>query len=66
MAKQCKTITISNCPPDDSCNGCVDIVKSQCIKYTGADLEFLGVVNGDTLDQILIKLNSVIGTLSGS
>jgi len=66
MVKQCKTITISNCPSDDSCNGCVDIVKSQCIKYTGADLLFLGVNNGDTLSQILVKLDSIIETLSGS
>ena len=31
----CKTITISTCPPEDSCEACKEITKSQCIKYTG-------------------------------
>ena len=66
MAKQCKTTTISTCPPDDSCNGCVDIIKSRCIKYTGTDLDALNIKTGDSLDSILIKLNSAIQTLSGS
>lgn len=62
----CKTITISTCPPEDSCEACKEITKSQCIKYTGDDLATLGVDKGDTLNEILIKLNLIIEELSGS
>lgn len=62
----CKTITISTCPDDNSCDACKEITKSQCIKYTGEDLTTLGVENGDTLSQILIKLEAIITELSGS
>ena len=62
----CKTITISTCPPEDTCDACKEITKSQCIKYTGEDLTTLGVENGDTLNEILIKLNLIIEELSGS
>lgn len=62
----CKAITISTCPPEDTCDACKEITKSQCIKYTGEDLTTLGVENGDTLSQILIKLEAIITELSGS
>lgn len=62
----CKTITISTCPPTDTCEACKEIIKSQCIKYTGEDLASLGIENGDTLNEILIKLNLIIEELSGS
>ena len=62
----CKTITISTCPPEDTCDAWKEITKSQCIKYTGEDLTTLGVENGDTLSQILIKLEAIITELSGS
>ena len=62
----CKTITISTCPPEDTCDACKEITKSQCIKYTGEDLTTLGIENGDTLSQILIKLEAIITELSGS
>jgi len=62
----CKTITISTCPPEDTCDACKEITKSQCIKYTGDDLATLGVDKGDTLNEILIKLNLIIEELSGS
>lgn len=62
----CKTITISTCPDDSICDACKEIVKSQCIKYTGNDLAYLGVDKGDTLNQILIKLDLIISELSGS
>lgn len=61
----CKSITISNCPDDSTCEACKDIVKSQCIKYTGVDLTSIGIDNGDNLSEILIKLNSIIQDLSG-
>ena len=53
----CKTITISTCPDDSTCDACKEIIKSQCIKYTGDDLASLGVDKGDTLNEILIKLD---------
>lgn len=62
----CKTITISTCPPEDSCEACKEITKSQCIKYTGDDLASLGINKGDTFNDILIKLNIIITELSGS
>lgn len=62
----CNAITISNCPDDSTCESCKEIVKSQCIKYTGDDLATLGVDKGDTLTQILIKLDLIIAELSGS
>lgn len=54
----CKTITISTCPDDSTCDACKEIIKSQCIKYTGEDLDCLQIKNGNSLNQILIKLNS--------
>ena len=62
----CKTITISTCPDDSTCDACKEIIKSQCIKYTGDDLASLGVDKGDTLNEILIKLDIIIEALSGS
>ena len=62
----CKTITISTCPDDNTCEACKEIIKSQCIKYTGDDLAALGIDKGDTLNQILIKLDLIISELSGS
>jgi len=62
----CSTITISTCPDDSTCEGCKEIIKSQCIKYTGDDLAALGVDKGDTLNEILIKLNLIVTELSGS
>ena len=62
----CKTITISSNPDDSTCEACKEIIKSQCIKYTGEDLATLGIENGDTLNEILIKLNLIIEELSGS
>lgn len=62
----CNSITISTCPPDDTCEACKEIIKSQCIKYTGDDLIGIGVENGDNLSQILVKLETIINELSGS
>jgi len=66
MAKECDSITISNCPDNTTCDSCKEIIKSQCIKYTGNDLTSLGIKKGDTLNEILIKLNTIITELSGS
>ncbi len=62
----CKTITISSCPDDSTCEACKEMIKSQCIKYTGVDLDTLGIDTGDTLNQILIDINTVIDELSGN
>ena len=62
----CKTITISTCPPTDTCEACKEIIKSQCIKYTGEDLASLGIDKGDTLSQILVKLEAKFSELSGN
>ena len=44
----CKTITISTCQMiQHGCN-VKEIIKSQCIKYTGDDLAALGIDKGDT------------------
>ena len=42
------------------------MIKSQCIRYTGNDLLALGIDNGDTLNEILIKLDLIITELSGT
>ena len=54
----CKTITISTCPDDSTCDACKEIIKSQCIKYIGNDLTCLGIEKGDNLNQILTILNN--------
>jgi hypothetical protein len=66
MAKRCKTITYSTCPPTGTCQACKEIVRAECVKYYGDDLATLGVDKGDTLNEILIKLNLIIEELSGS
>lgn len=64
MAKVCKTVTISECPPEHTCNdGCVEIVKSKCIKYTGVNLPTLGINTGDDLDKILLKIETILANV---
>ena len=48
-----------NCGHEQSCSGCLEIVKSECIKYTGVNLTNLGINQNDTLNDILVKLNAV-------
>ena len=62
----CETITISTCPDNSTCDACKEIIKSQCVKYTGSNLSALGINKGDTFNDILIKLNVIITELSGS
>lgn len=62
----CKTISISTCPPTDTCEACKEIIKSQCIKYTGEDLSNIPIDTGDTLNQILVSLDTTIEVLSGN
>lgn len=60
MAKQCKSIIISDCPDNTTCESCAEIIKTHCIKYTGEDLVFLGIEKGDNLNAILTKLNTIL------
>lgn len=46
--------------------GCKNITETNCIKYTGQDLSFLGVVNGDTLESVLVKIDSFMEALANS
>lgn len=48
-----------NCGHTQACNGCLDIIKSECIRYTGPSLPALGIDQNDTLSIILSKLNSL-------
>ena len=57
MAKRCKTITYSTCPPTGTCQACKEIVRAECVKYYGEDLDCIEVTSGDTLDEILTTLN---------
>ena len=57
---ECKSITISTCPDVSTCDACKEIIKSQCIKYTGEDLANLGIKTGDNLNEILIQLNNIL------
>ena len=60
MGKNCDPIIISNCPDDNTCESCKEIIKSQCIKYTGEDLVNLGIKTGDNLNEILLQLNIIL------
>lgn len=61
----CEVITISTCPSGTTCDSCKEIVKSHCIKYVGEDLVYLNIEDGDTLKEILIKLDVIVQNLSG-
>ena len=48
-------------------NGCTDIVSDKCVKYTGLDVEILGIKNGDSLsyvEQAIIEF--LTSTLDGT
>lgn len=48
----------SNCGHQQACNSCIDIIKSECIVYTGSNLTNLLVDRNDTLSEILAQLDS--------
>lgn len=51
--------TYPDCPAGESCD---EILGSKCVKYTGPNLPSLGVVNGERLKDVLIKLYKAINT----
>jgi hypothetical protein len=59
----CKTITISTCPPINNCVGCVETFDAKCIIYKGTSLPNLDILNGDSLESILIKLEALMPNL---
>ena len=63
MTKNCNPITISNCPPTNTCDECVETIDTECVIYKGSALTNLGVVDGDSLYDILIKLEALIPDL---
>jgi len=60
MAKKCKTITISSCPPSGSCTACKEIISAGCVKYYGEGLNCVEVDYGDRLDEILVKIDQKV------
>lgn len=48
-----------DCVHPQTCNGCLDIIKSECIRYTGSNLSALGINQNDTLSAILVKLDAL-------
>jgi hypothetical protein len=58
MAKRCKTITYSTCPPTGTCQACKEIVRAECIKYYGDPLDCIEIESGDNLENILEKINT--------
>ena len=51
--------TLPDCPAGESCE---EILGSKCVKYTGPNLPSLGVVNGERLKDVIIKLYKAINT----
>jgi len=47
-------------PACDNPEYCAEINYSRCIVYKGSPLTNLGVVDGETLNSILIKLNALL------
>jgi hypothetical protein len=50
------------CGHQQACNGCLDIIKSGCIIYTGSNLTNTGINQNDTLSAILVKLDALQAT----
>lgn len=57
-------ITKTNCPPVNTCDACKEIVNSNCVKYSGANITCAGITNGSTLTNIIVDLASSICELS--
>lgn len=48
-------------------NGCVEITSDKCVKYTGVDIDVLGIKEGDSLSYIQQALiEFLVSTLDGS
>lgn len=54
--------TCSNCY-----SGCVEIQSDKCVKYTGVDIDVLGVKNGDSMNYVTAAIAGFLtSTLDGS
>ncbi len=49
----------SNCGHPQACQGCLDIIKCECIIYTGSNLTSTGINKYDDLCTILTKLDAI-------
>lgn len=49
--------------PSVACEGCKDVTKTKCVIFEGDNLDETSIVTGDTLLQIIQKLNSKISAL---
>lgn len=65
MARRCNPIRISTCAPSGICDACKEIINTSCVKYTGGDLINIDVESGDTLTEILNKIDTVINLGDG-
>lgn len=61
----------SDCPPTNAINlppcvggePCDEVSKADCVKYVGANLPALGILDGDRLITVLTKLHKVVNAL---
>jgi hypothetical protein len=59
----CEETTPCPCVPYES-TGCLDIIDTDCIKYSGDPITCLEIATGDTLTEILAHLEDVICAMS--
>lgn len=50
---------------NDCSNSCLDVVTDNCIRYTGPDIDSLGVKTNDSLSTVISKISAVLGTIAG-
>lgn len=56
------TYTLPTCPEGEKC---VEVSKTDCVKYVGPNLPALEILNDDRLITILTKLHKVVNALKG-
>ena len=48
-------------------SGCAEITSDKCVKYTGLDIQVLGIKNGDSINYVAYALATwLASTLDGS
>lgn len=47
------------CGHPQACNGCLDLIKGECIRYTGANLVNTGINKNDDLNVVLAKIDAL-------
>lgn len=48
-----------SCNKPQACNGCIDIIKGQCLLYTGTNLTSTGIDQNDDFNTIIAKLDAI-------